>query len=91
MQNHSRSVSGANHRKAVVELSNHEIADETAKQTTVAKRRDERLPKLSPQITKKQQLHKKNKRSRRQRRKKKRFERTAKNSKNLTVKEWSKG
>ena len=86
-------LGGKNRRKAVVELSNHEIADETAKQTTMAKRRDERpAKKLSPQSTKKQRLHKKPSVAEdNEERKINGLNEQPKNSKNPTVKEWSKG
>ena len=89
MQNHSCSVSRKHRRQAVVELSNHEVADETPKQKTMAERRDERPAKIvgpnyeETTIAQKPSVAEGNE------------ERNGlteqQNSENQTVKEWSKG
>ena len=50
MQNHSRSVSGKHRRQAIVELSNHEVADETPKQKPWPNAETNVPPRLSAQI-----------------------------------------
>ena len=86
--NASRSVSRKHRRQAVVELSNHEIANTQAK--TMAKRRDEHPAKIvgpsyeETTIALKPSVAEDNE-------ERKRLYRTVKNSENQTVKEWSKG